>query len=125
MHRHFDDELNQLKEKLLKMSSLAEKAISASIKALIDKDLALAEQVAACDDPINMLEIEIEEFCLKLLALHQPQAGDLRFVISTMKINNDLERIGDLAVNIAKIIKYLIRVPGRKSLADISKMAQA
>jgi len=125
MQRHFDEELNQLKEKLLRMSSLAEKAISSSIKALIDRDDELALQVAKSDDPINMLEIEIEEFCLKLLALHQPQAGDLRFIIAAMKINNDLERIGDLAVNIAKITKYLIKIPVVKSLSEISDMAKA
>lgn len=125
MQRHFDEELNHLKERLLYMSSLAEKAISSSIKALIDRDSELAEKVAKSDDPINMLEIEIEEACLKLLALHQPQAGDLRFIIASLKINNDLERIGDLAVNIAKITKYLIKVPTAKSLTEISEMARA
>ena len=125
MQRHFDEELNQLKERLLRMSSLAEKAISSTIKALIDRDAELALSVADSDDPINMLEIEIEEFCLKLLALHQPQAGDLRFIIAAMKINNDLERVGDLAVNIAKVTKYLIKIPVVKSLNEISDMAKA
>ena len=72
-----------------------------------------------------MLEIEIEEFCLRLLALHQPQAGDLRFIVATMKINNDLERIGDLAVNIAKITRYLLKVPITKPPSKISEMAKA
>ena len=125
MQRHFDEELNQLKERLLRMSSLAEQAISSTIKALIDRDAELAADVAKSDDPINMLEIEIEEFCLKLLALHQPQAGDLRFIIAAMKINNDLERVGDLAVNVAKVTKYLIKIPVVKSLNEISDMAKA
>jgi len=125
MHRHFDEELNQLKENLLRMSSLVEAAISSSIKALVDRNAALAEKVAASDDPINMLEIEIEDFCMKLLALHQPQAGDLRFIISTMKINGDLERIGDLAVNIAKVTRYLIKIPNPKPINEIVKMAKA
>ncbi len=123
MHRHFDDELNQLKEKLLRMSSLAEAAISSSVKALVDRDANLAASVVDSDDAINMLEIEIDELSLRLLALHQPQAGDLRFITSTMKINNDLERIGDLAVNIAQLVKYIMRSPALKSISEIVKMA--
>ena len=125
MHRHFDDELSQLKEKLLYMSSLVEKAVGSAVKALADRNLELAQQVAESDYPINMLEIEIEEFCLRLLALYQPQASDLRFIVATMKINSDLERLGDLAVNIGKITKYLIKVPIVKPIAEIAKMAKA
>ena len=123
MHRHFDDELKLLKEKLLRMSSLAEEAISSSVKALVDRDANLAAKVIDSDDAINMLEIEIDELSLRLLALHQPQAGDLRFITSTMKINNDLERIGDLAVNIAQLVKYLMRSPALKSISEVTKMA--
>ncbi len=125
MHRHFDDELRQLKERLLYMSSLVERAIGSSIKALVDRDIELAQTVAISDDPINMLEIEIEECCLRLLALYQPQAGDLRLIIATMKINGDLERLGDLAVNIAKVTKYLIKVPISKPIVEIARMAKA
>ena len=80
MHRHFDEELEQLKEKLLRMSSLAEEAISSSVKALVDRNEELATKVARSDDPINMFEIEIDALSLRLLALHQPQASDLRFM---------------------------------------------
>ncbi|MCK4423913.1 MAG: phosphate signaling complex protein PhoU [Candidatus Omnitrophica bacterium] len=124
MERHFDEELKKLKEKLLRMSSLTEQAISFSIKALVDRRPELADKVIKSDDAINMLEIEIDELSLKLLALRQPQAGDLRFITSTMKINNDLERIGDLAVNIAERAVNLLKAPVLKPLIDIPRMAE-
>jgi len=124
MQRHFDEELKLLKEKLLQMSGLVEEAISMAIQALMERDRDLCQKVIKNDDPINMLEIEIDDLCLKLLALHQPQAGDLRFITSTMKINNDLERIGDLAVNIAQRAMDLMKVPPLKSLSGISEMAK-
>ncbi len=123
MQRHFDEELQQLKEKLLRMSSLVEQIIGSSIKALIERDEQLAKQVVELDNSIDMFEIEVDELSLKLLALYQPQAGDLRFITSTMKINNDLERIGDLAVNIAQRSLDLIKVPPLKSNTDLLKMA--
>ncbi len=125
MERHFDEALNHLKEKLLRMSGLVEESISTSIKALIDRNSELAYKVIKSDDVINMLEIEIDDLCLKLLALYQPTAGDLRFITSTLKINNDLERIGDLAVNIGQRTLDLIKVPPLKLRIDIPKMAEA
>ena len=92
------------------MSGLVEDAISVSIKALEEKKANLAEKVMKSDDKINLLEVEIDDLCLKLLALFQQQASDLRFITSTMKINNDLERMGDLAVNIAEQIIKSIKV---------------
>jgi len=124
MQRHFDEELEKLKEKILKMSSLVEKAIHLSIKALVDRESELAQQIIKSDDQINMLEIEIDEFSLKLLALRQPQAGDLRLITSIMKINNDLERIGDLAVNISERTIELLKFPIVKPLIDIPRMAE-
>lgn len=124
MQRHFDEELEKLKEKILKMSSLVEKAIHLSIKALVDRESELAQQIIKSDDQVNMLEIEIDEFSLKLLALRQPQAGDLRLITSIMKINNDLERIGDLAVNIAERTMELLKFPIVKPLIDIPRMAE-
>jgi len=124
MQRHFDEELGKLKEKILKMSSLVEKAIHLSIKALVDRESELAQQIIKSDDQINMLEIEIDEFSLKLLALRQPQAGDLRLITSIMKINNDLERIGDLAVNISERTIELLKFPIVKPLIDIPRMAE-
>lgn len=125
MQRHFDEALEQLKEKLLKMSSLVEQSIGSSIKALSERNSELAYKVIKSDDVINMIEIEIDDLCLKLLALYQPTAGDLRFITSTMKINSDLERIGDLAVNIAQRTLDLIKVPALKVKIDIPKMAAA
>jgi phosphate transport system protein len=124
MQRHFDEELEGLKEKLLKMSSLVEEAIHLSIRALVDRKGELAQEVIKSDNEINMLEIEIDELSLRLLALHQPQAGDLRFITSVMKINNDLERVGDLAVNIAERTKELLKYPILKPLIDIPRMAE-
>ena len=125
MQRHFDEVLEQLKEKLLKMSSLVEQSIGSSIKALSERNSELAYKVIKADDAVNMLEIEIDDLCLKLLALYQPTAGDLRFITSTMKINSDLERIGDLAVNISERTLDLIKVPPLKLKIDIPKMAVA
>ena len=125
MERHFDEALKQLKEKLLRMSSLVEEAIGTSIKALIDRNAELAYKVIKSDDAVNMLEIEIDDLCLKLLALYQPTAGDLRFITSTMKINNDLERIGDLGVNIGQRTLDLLKVPPLRLRIDIPKMAAA
>lgn len=125
MHRHFEEELQHLKEKLLKMSGLAEEAISSAVKALIDRNCELAQRVVKSDDAINMLEIDIDELCMRLLALYQPQASDLRFITSTMKIVNDLERIGDLAVNIAEQALDLFKASPLKTFNDISKMAKA
>jgi phosphate transport system protein len=123
MHRHFDDELNELKEKLLRMSSLVEDSISLAIKSLRDRSSELAEKVIHSDSAINILEIEIDELAVKLLALRQPEASDLRFIISATKINKDLERMGDHAVNIAELSLELLKEPPLKPLIDIPRMA--
>ncbi len=125
MHRHFDEELQQLKEKLLRMSSLVEDVINTSVKALIDRNASLAEKAIEADKAIDTFEIEIDELSLRLLALYQPQAGDLRFITSTMRINNDLERIGDLGVNIAQRTLDLLKNPPFQSSSDIPEMAKA
>ena len=125
MERHFDESLKNLKEKLLRMSGLVEESIGSAIKSLVERNAELAYKVIKADDAINRLEIEIDDLCLKLLALYQPTAGDLRFIASTMKINNDLERIGDLGVNIAQRTLDLIKVPPLKLRMDILKMATA
>ncbi len=124
MQRHFDEELKELKGEVLKMGGLVEKAIHLSIKALVDRQDKLAAEVIASDEAVDMQEIKIDELSLKLLALHQPQAGDLRFITSIMKINSDLERMGDLAVNIAERTQDLLKVPLLKPLIDIPRMAK-
>lgn len=123
MKRHFDEELKELNKQLLKMSALVEEAISRSVKALVERKDDLAAEVIKSDKVINMLEIEIDELCLRLLALHQPKAIDLRFITSAMKINNDLERIADQAVNIAERTQEIIKQPLLKPLIDIPRMA--
>ncbi len=124
MERHFDEELKELKERLLRMASLAEESIVKAVKALVDRDKELAEDVIGSDDAINFLEIEVDELCLKLLAIRQPIATDLRFITSALKIITDLERIGDLSVNIAERALDLMEQPLLKPLIDIPRMAQ-
>jgi len=101
-HRHFHDELNEVKTRLLTMSGEAEAALSAAVEALLQRDTHRAQGVIAGDRALNSLEIEIEEQCINLLALQQPMARDLRMLTSALKIANDLERVGDHAVNIAQ-----------------------
>ncbi len=102
MHRHFVEELESLKEDLIRMSSLAEKAIASSISAFLGRRADLARQVIAEDERINAMEVKIDNAVVDLLALQQPVASDLRLILAAVKINNDLERIGDHAVNIAE-----------------------
>ncbi len=124
MERQFDQELNILKENLLKMASLTEEAIAKSIKALVERDPAMAQEVIDNDKEINRLEIEINNHCLKLLALKQPLAMDLRFITSTMKIIGHLERIADQAVNVSQRSLELIKEPLLKPLIDLPRMAR-
>jgi phosphate transport system protein len=121
---HFQRELEKLKESLLRMAALVEKVISDSVQSLIKRDSDLAKKTIAGDDPINNLEIEIEETCLKLLALRQPMAIDLRFITMAMKIVTDLERMGDQAVNIAERAVSLNQEPQLKPYIDIPRMAE-
>jgi len=123
MERRFDEELKDLKEKLLRMAGLAEDSIAKAVKALKDRDRALVGQVFEQEDRINLLEIEIDEVCMRLLALRQPMAGDLRFITSAMRIGSELERIGDQSVNIAERTIELLKVPQLKPLIDIPRMA--
>jgi len=123
MVRHFDEGLKELNRQLLKMSALAEESISLSIKALVKRNEDLAVKVINSDKEINMLEIEIDELCLKLLALYQPTAVDLRFITSAIKINSELERIADQAVNIAERTQEIFKQPLLKPLIDIPRMA--
>jgi phosphate transport system protein len=109
MTRHIERQIDQLKQKILFVGTLVEEAISKAITALINRDIALAQRVMTSDAEIDRMEVEVEEECLKILALYQPVAADLRFVVSALKINNDLERMGDLAKNIAKRVGQLAR----------------
>ena len=122
--RHFEEELEHLKERLLVMAGGAEEQVRAAVQSLVDRDYALAERVLAGDAPINQLHLEIDERCFQLLALQQPMATDLRVVVSGVKINSDLERIGDFAVNIAEATLGYLEHPAVKPLIDIPRMAE-
>jgi len=122
--RHFQEELDQLKERLLAMGGLAEERVRESVRALIDRDNTALEAIVRGDEPINDLHMEIDDRCFKLLALHQPMAADLRVIVAAVKINTDLERVGDLAVNIAEAGKRYLQHPAVKPLIDIPRMGE-
>jgi phosphate transport system protein len=123
MARHIERQVDQLKEKILRVGTLVEEAFSKAITALINRDIALAQRVMASDEEIDRMEVEVEEECLKILALYQPVAADLRFVVAVLKINNDLERMGDLARNIAKRVAQLATGPTVDLPPEIRTMA--
>ncbi len=121
--RHFTVELEELNQKLLEMGGLVESAIHRSVRALVDQDRDVAEQVIRDEPRINKMEMEIDGMATRLLALRQPVARDLRFLTSALKINNDLERIGDLAQHVAERALSLMHHPLVKPMTDIPKMA--
>ena len=121
---HFQEELDQLKSRLLEMGGLAEDRVRLAIRALVERERGLVDQVLTGDGPINQLHIEIDGRCVKLLALHQPMAVDLRAILSAVKINTDLERVGDLAINIAEAALRYLSHPAVKELIDIPRMAE-
>ncbi len=122
--RHFQDELDSLKERLLAMGGLAEERVRESVRGLMDRDGAALDAVLGGDQPINNLHIELDDRCFKLLALHQPMAADLRVIVAAVKINTDLERVGDLAINIAEAGKRYLRHAPVKPLIDIPRMGE-
>ncbi len=124
MERHFDEELKDLHKDLLKMGVMVQEAIFKSIEALKNRDKAQAKDVIANDDKIDQIELTIDEKCIDLIARHQPMAGDLRFLATSMKINADLERIADLSVDIAQRVLELVDKPILKPLIDIPKLAK-
>jgi len=121
---HFEKELEKLKKRILSLGAMVEDRVRMAIKALETRDGSLANRVIEADGDIDQLEVDIEEECLKLLALHQPVAIDLRFIIAVIKINNDLERIGDLAVNIAERAAFLSSQKKLDVLFDFPGMAE-
>ena len=123
--KQFEQHLRTLKDKLLLMSHHAEKMISDSIQALVERRPSLAEDVIKSDDTLDQLELEIDNLCYQILALEQPVARDLRFITTALKIVRDIERIGDIAVNIAERAGELIQEPEMKRLIDLPIMAEA
>jgi phosphate transport system protein len=120
----YQGELVLLNKKLLEMASLVETMIAKSIKALREGNMILAQEVIRTDEQVNAMEIEIDNLCVKILALYQPEAKDLRTVTMIMKVNNDLERIGDHASSISRIALFMADYPPLKPLVDIPKMAE-
>ena len=121
--RHFQDELEQLKARLLEMGGLAEEAVRLAVKGLVDRDRELIARVLSGDGPLNALHMEVDSRCFTLLALYQPMAVDLRAIVAAVKINTDLERVGDLAINIAEAAERYVRHAAVKKLIDIPRMA--
>jgi phosphate transport system protein len=120
---HFQEELEHLKARLLEMGGLAEDRVRSAIRAIVERDVELVERVLSGDQPINQLHIEIDSRCFKMLALYQPMAVDLRAIVACVKINTDLERVGDLAINIAEAGRRYLRHAPVKELIDIPRMA--
>ncbi len=120
---HFREELEALQGRLLEMGGLAEERVRAALQGLVSRDPAIINKVLNGDEPINQLHIEVDNRCFRLLALHQPMATDLRAIVAAVKINTDLERVGDLAVNIAEASNRYIRHAPVKQLIDIPQMS--
>jgi phosphate transport system protein len=121
----FEAELGDLRQKLLTLGGLVEDAIARAVRALTERDTGLAHEVIDSDRKVNRLEVEIDELCLRLLALRQPAASDLRFITLALKVVTDLERMGDLAVNVAERSVELNAQPQLKPYIDIPRMARA
>jgi phosphate transport system protein len=122
--REYERELQEIKNRLIYLGALTERAIERSVRALLERDSDLARQVICEDDQIDRIDVEIEEKCIRLLALRQPAARDLRFITTAIKINGHLERIGDMAGNIAEKAIILNEVPQIKPYIDLPRMAE-
>jgi phosphate transport system protein len=121
---HFHEELEELKSRLLEMGGLAEERVRRAVHGLAERDAGEIDLVLAGDEPINRLHIEVDDRSFRLLALQQPVAADLRAIVAAVKINTDLERVGDLAVNIAEAARRYTMHPPVKKLIDIPRMAE-
>jgi len=124
MTAYFQKELEKIKKMILSLGAMVEERVHMAIKSIESKDVAVAEKIIKTDYEIDEMEVEVEEECLKVLALHQPVAVDLRFLIAVIKINNDLERIGDEAVNIAERVESLAKRKSPSFYYDYSLMAE-
>jgi phosphate transport system protein len=122
--RHFQEELDALQARLLEMGGLAEERVRAAVQGLSTRDVGLIDRTMKGDEPINRLHVEIDDRAFRLLALHQPMATDLRSIVAAVKINSDLERVGDLAVNIAEAAKRYVGHAPVKQLIDIPHMGE-
>ncbi len=124
MKKHYADQLSYLKETVLRMGGLVEQMTHRVIRALVERKADMLAEVRTAETQVNQLHIDIDEICLEIIALRQPAAKDLRFITAAMKINTDMERIGDQAINIAERAEPLLAVPPLKPLIDIPRMAE-
>lgn len=124
MERHFDEELTSLKRQILKMGGLAETMIREAVKALVQHDQELLQPIYDQENQVNHLQVEIDETCVRLIALHQPMAGDLRLLLGVSRINSELERLGDHAINIAGTVYRLLQEPQLKPFETIPEMVE-
>ena len=124
MTKHFMNEIEKLKKKILYLAAMVEGNLQKSVKSVYEHNINLADEVILFDQEVDEYEVVVEEECLKILALHQPVAADLRYVVAVLKINNDFERIGDLAVNIAKRSKKLQKINNIEATFDLSGMLE-
>ena len=124
MSKHLRHEMGYLQKRMLELSAKVEENVLCALKAVENRDEAMAQGIIESDDEIDRLEVEIEEECMKALALYQPVAIDLRVIVSILKINNDLERVGDLAVTIARRAFALVEIPGDDVAATLRNMAE-
>jgi phosphate transport system protein len=124
MERRLDHDLERIRQNLLKMAGMVENMVAQATQALLDRNAPLCAQVIASDNYVDQLEIEIDDFCHSVLARRQPTAVDLRFLVAVMKINSDLERIGDSAVNIAQSVEQLIEQPALKPYIDLPHLSE-
>jgi phosphate transport system protein len=121
--KKYEEELNKLKENILYMGGLVEDQIEKAVKSLVDRNSALAQIIIERDHEVNRLDVEIDELCIRLLALHQPAGRDLRFITTGLKITTDIERMGDMAVNVCERALELNQEPQLKPYIDIPRMA--
>ncbi len=124
MTGHMEREIGKLKKSILALAAVVEEGVKQAVIALQQRDTELARKIIEGDLAVNQREVELEEECLKILALHQPVAADLRFIVAVLKINNDLERIGDLAANLAARTVDLVENKAIEAPFDIEKMAE-
>lgn len=122
--RHFQDELDELKSCLVGMAGLAEEQVRKALQALLERNVQLADDVDTTDSRIDELEVQVDSMAIRLLALQQPLARDLRFITMAMKISSEIERVGDHAVNIAEAVKYMIQAPPFPILPEIEEMVR-
>jgi phosphate transport system protein len=123
MKKHYSEQLAGLREQVLRMGGLVEQMTRRVIQALVERDVGILPEIRSMETQVNLLHIEIDEACIELIALRQPAAVDLRFIAAAMKINTDMERIGDQAINIVERAEVLLTVPPLKPLIDIPRMA--